>query len=168
MRYFFGFLVMCLALAQASEVDIAQSDFFARSVNFVIFVAIVWVLLAGRARAFFAARRERISTQLSEVQDKLKTAKNNKEQALRRLEEAKEQATEIISNAKRETYLITQKVEEQSRIDIENMLKHTQSLMEFEQKRMEKQVVDEVLTEVFAQNKLNTQEYVNILQKKVV
>ena len=168
MRYFFGLFVVCFALAQGSGVDIAQSDFFARSVNFVIFVVIVWVLFAGKVRAFFASRRECISMQLSEVQDRLKSAKDNKEQALRRLEEAKEQAAEILSNAKKECYLIAQKVEEQSSIDIENMFKHTQSLMEFEYKLMEKQVVDEVLTEVFAQTKLSAQEYVNILQKKVV
>lgn len=168
MRYILGLILFSLTFLFANAIDFSQTDFIERSINFVIFVIILWLLLAKKAKAFFLARSERISNQLLEVQEKLKIAKNHKEQALRRLEEAKENATEILANAKREAYMIEQKIEEQSRRDIENMIKNTELLMDFEQKRMEKEVVDEVLEEVFSQSTLNTAEYVNIIEKKVV
>lgn len=168
MRIILCFFVAFSSLIFASAVDISKTDIVERSINFIIFIAILWYLLAGKLKAFFGARREKIAQRLSEVQEKLKIAKNNKEQALRKLEEAKEQASQILANAKKEAYLIAQKIEEQSSVDIEIMRKNSEILMEFEQRKMEKEVVDEVLQEVFAQSKLNTTEYVNILEKKVV
>lgn len=168
MRIILCFFVAFSSLIFASAVDISKTDIVERSINFIIFIAILWYLLAGKLKAFFSARREKIAQRLSEVQEKLKIAKNNKEQALRKLEEAKEQASQILANAKKEAYLIAQKIEEQSSVDIEIMRKNSEILMEFEQRKMEKEVVDEVLQEVFAQSKLNTTEYVNILEKKVV
>ncbi|MCE3037845.1 F0F1 ATP synthase subunit B [Helicobacter anatolicus] len=150
------------------DVQLADTDFLERAINFIIFVAILWFLVAKKAKAFFAARRNKIAERLLEVQEKLKQAKKNKEQALRKLEEAKEVAAEIIANAKREAYMIAQKMEEQSSVDIENMIKNTENLMEIERKKMEKEVVSEILEEVFKESKINAAEYVKILEKKVV
>ncbi len=163
------FLVVlgCLSVAYAAAVDISQTDIKWRVINFVIFVAIVWVLVAKHAKAFFAARREKISLQLSEMQERLKEVKIQKEQALRRLEEAKKDALEIIASAKKEAYLLTQKIEEQSRYDIENLIKNTENLMEFEQRRMEKEVISEVLDEVFKKTQLHSADYGAIIEKKV-
>ncbi len=168
MQYVLGFFVLAYAMASATPLDLSQTDLIERSINFILFLIIVWLLLARRTKEFFLARSQKISNQLSEVQEKLKLAKNSKEHALRKLEEAKENAAEILANAKKEAYMIEQKIEEQSRVDIENMIKNTESLMEFEQKRMEKEVVHEVLQEVFLQSKLNTADYVSIIEKKVV
>ncbi|CBG39693.1 F0F1 ATP synthase subunit B [Helicobacter mustelae] len=172
MRFVVLSLASLCALFGASEhlleVEFADSDFIARLINFVIFVAIVWLLLAKRMKMFFGERKNKISQKLLEVQERLKVAKSNKEQALRKLEEARERANKILANAKKESYTITQKIEQQSSADIENMMKSVENLMEFEQKKMEKEVVMEVLDEVFGESKINSQEYVKILEKKVV
>lgn len=168
MRLFLLTILSFCSFLGASEVNIADTDMVARVINFVIFAVILWFLVAKRAKAFFGERRNKIADRLIEVQEKLKSAKNSKEQALRKLEDAKERAAEIVANAKKESYMIAQKIEEQSSIDIENMMKSTEALMAFEQKKMEKEVVSEILEEIFSESKLNATEYVRILEKKVV
>ena len=167
MRYLSSFFLLFSSFALASEVDISQTDIIPRSINFIIFVLILWFLFAGKLKAFLQERREKISLQFSEVQDKLKIAKKEKEQALRKLEEAKETAAEIIANAKKESYLVAQKIEEQTRADIEVMMKNAEALMSFETKQMEKEVVMEVLDEVFAENRLDAHAYGSILEKRL-
>lgn len=168
MRYILSFCLLYCVFLNAAAVDISETDFVARLINFVIFVVIVWMLIAKKAKMFFSERSRSISDQLSEVQVKLKNAKNQKEQTLRRLQEARESAAEILANAKKESYLVAQKIEEQSGHDIEIMMKNTELLMEFEQRRMEKAVIDEVLDQIFAESKISASEYGNIIEKKVV
>lgn len=168
MRYILGLFFLCCVTVNAASVGILETDFIARSINFVIFVLIVWVLVAKKAKAFFSERTMGISEKLSEIQTKLKSAKSQKEHALRRLQEAKENAAEITANAKKESYLVTQKIEEQFGKDIEVMMKNTEILMEFERKQMEKEVVAEVLDEIFMESKISGAEYGRIIEKKVV
>ncbi len=168
MRYILSLSLLCCVFLNAAAVDISDTDFIARLINFIIFVIIVWMLIAKRAKVFFNERSRAISDQLSEVQVKLKNAKNQKEQALRRLQEARENAAEILANAKKESYLVVQKIEEQSGHDIEVMIKNTELLMEFEQKRMQRAVVSEVLDEIFSESKISSSEYGSIIEKKVV
>ncbi|PAF48588.1 hypothetical protein BKH46_00525 [Helicobacter sp. 12S02634-8] len=152
-----------------SEVDISDTDIVERIVNFVIFIAILWYLAADKLKELFATRRENIAKKLEEVQDKLKTAKKAKEQALRKLEESKSKATDMVATAKKEAYLVMQKIEEQSRVDIENIIKNNEILMDFEQKKMEREVVEEILTELFKTKvgTFETSDYIHILNKKV-
>ncbi|WP_104697176.1 MULTISPECIES: F0F1 ATP synthase subunit B [unclassified Helicobacter] len=168
MKIIISFFLLFSTLVFATAVDLSQTDMLERTINFVIFIAILWYFFAAKAKDFFASRREKIAERLSEVQERLKVAKNDKEHALRKLEEAREKANEILEVAKKEAYVIAQKIEEQSSIDIETMRKNTEVLMEFEQRKMQKEVVEEVLHEVFSQNQLNTAEYINILERKVV
>lgn len=168
MRIVINFFLLFSTFLFASAVDLSQTDMLERTINFVIFIAILWYFFAAKAKEFFVSRREKIADRLSEVQEKLKIAKNDKEQALRKLEEAREKAAEILEIAKKEAYMVAQKIEEQTSVDIETMRKNTEVLMDFEQRKMEKEVVEEVLQEVFLQSELNTTEYINILEKKVV
>lgn len=168
MRYIF-LLLFSLEISFGSEANIADTDIVQRVINFVIFVAILWYFVADKLKGFFASRKLEISKKLDVVQDKLEEAKKIKEQALRKLEEARETAVEIVSTARKEAYLAVQKIDEQSRTDIEHIIKNNEVLMEVEQKRVEREVVDEVLLELFGKKAsiLETSEYVGILSKKV-
>ncbi|PAF44218.1 F0F1 ATP synthase subunit B [Helicobacter sp. 11S02596-1] len=163
------FLLLPASLLFGADVNVSDTDIVERVINFVIFVAILWYLVADKLKNVFATRREKISKRLDEVQDKLKTAKKAKEQALRRLEEAKEKASDMVATAKKEAYLVMQKIDEQSKIDIENIMKNNETLMDFEQKKMEREVVEEILLELFKTKigSFETSDYINILNKKV-
>lgn len=169
MKYIFLFLLSFSILLGADNVNISETDIVQRVINFVIFIAIIWYFVADKLKKMFSDRREGIVKKLQDVQDQLKEAKKSKEQALRKLEESKERALDMIATAKKEAYLITQKIDEQSRIDIEHIIKSNENLMDFEQKKMEKEVIDEILNELFKTEvcTFETADYVNILNKKV-
>lgn len=161
--------ILLPAFAFAAEVDIANSDIVERTINFAIFVAILWYLLANRIKAALKARQDGISSQLNAVQDKLAQSNIKKEDALKSLEQSKQKAEDIISSAKKEALIIAQNIEEQCKNDIEILKKSHQELLNFEQKRMKKAVIDDILDELLIKNdiKLNKNDYIEILLKRV-
>ncbi|PAF52734.1 F0F1 ATP synthase subunit B [Helicobacter sp. 13S00477-4] len=167
MKYLFCFLFGASFLFGA-DINLSDTDIVERVINFVIFIAIIWYLLADKLKKLFSDRRESIAKKLDEVQEKLKIANKTKEQALQKLEEAKEKAIDIVAIAKKEAYLIVQKIDEQSKVDIENLIKNNEILMDFEQKKMEKEVIQDILFELFSQEaSFENSDYLNILNKKV-
>lgn len=150
--------------------NVAETDIVQRIINFVIFIAILWYFVADKLKELFVSRRQTISEKLDVVQDKLRSSKKEKEQVLRRLEEARETAADIVATAKREAYLAIQKIDEQSKMDIEHIIKNNEVLMGIEQKKVEREVADEILLELFKTKTsiLETSEYIGILNKRVL
>ncbi|RAX54075.1 hypothetical protein CCY99_05180 [Helicobacter sp. 16-1353] len=161
--------ILLPVFAFAADVDIANSDIIERTINFAIFVAILWYLLANRIKSALKARQDGISSQLNAVQDKLAQSKAKKEDMLKSLEQSKQKAEEIVANAKKEAFIITQNIEEQCKNDIEILNKNHQELLSFEQKRMKKAVIDDILDELLIKNdvKLDKNDYIDILLKRV-
>lgn len=153
-----------LAAGGGGETDIVE-----RTINFVIFVAILYYLAADKVKAIFAARQESIATELEKVQEKLKESKKAKEQAQKRLEESKRMAEDVILTAKKEVVLLTQKVEDSTKSDIENLIRQYNDSMEFEKRKAERAIIDEILAELFESDatKLDKAAYGEILLKKV-
>jgi len=58
-----------------------ESDFWPRVINFTIFAALLWYLLANPIKNFFVGRKEGIASQLKEIEEKLQAAKNEKKEA---------------------------------------------------------------------------------------
>lgn len=166
-KYFIPCLLlptMMLASGGGGETDIVE-----RTINFVIFVAIFYYLAADKIKAIFVARQESIATELEKVQEKLKESKKAKEQAQKRLEESKRMAEDVILTAKKEVVLLTQKVEDSTKSDIENLIRQYNDSMEFEKRKAERAIIDEILAELFESDatKLDKSAYSEILLKKV-
>lgn len=161
----FAFLPMIIF---AAEVDISQSDIVDRTINFAIFVAILWYLLANRIKLALQARKDGISAQLNSVQEKLAASKAQKAESLRKLEDSKRQASDIINNAQREIAIIKQNLDKQHKNDLEILKHNHQELLNFEQKRMKKLVINEILEELLSTNdiKLSKSDYIDILLKR--
>lgn len=152
-----------------AEVEFAKSDFVMRTVNFVIFVAILWYLVAGWIRNALKTRQEGIASQLNAVQDKLKESLSKKETAQKELSNSKQLAQTIIQDAKKEAQILTQNIESQCNIDIENIKKSHAERLNFEQKRAKVAVVDEILDELLSDKNipLTKKDFVEILTKRV-
>ncbi len=163
------FLILLPALMFGNEVDIANSDIIERTINFIIFAVILWYLLANRLKTMLKARQDGISSQLNAVQEKLAQSQLKKEEALKALEAAKQQADDIINSAKKESIIITNHIEEQCNNDIEILKKNHQELLDFEQKKMKKAVINDVLDELLNNNNitLSKKDYIDILRKRV-
>ncbi|MGP1450745.1 MAG: F0F1 ATP synthase subunit B [Wolinella sp.] len=158
------FPTIVLAAGSGGETDIIE-----RTINFVIFVAILYYLVADKIRAIFVARRDAISSELGRVQEKLEESRKIREQAQKHLEESRRMAEDMIATAKKEAILLSQKVEDGAKSDIENLIRQYNEAMEFEKRKVEREVVGEILSELFDSDvtKLDKVAYGEILLKKV-
>ena len=156
--------VALLANEGAVETDIVQ-----RTVNFIIFAAILWYLLADKIKAFFAERSLSIQAELDKVQDTLKASQDKVSNAQKKLAEAKKIAAEIVESAKADIDSVKQKVATAVDSDIANLNKNLDEMMKVETSKAKKEVVTQVLEELLSSEniKLTQNELANIVLKKV-
>ncbi len=162
-------LLPVVLFASEAEVSSGGTDFVPRLVNFIIFVAILYYFVAEPIKNFFKGRTAEIATRLEEVQNRLKATKKAKEEALAEYEAAQATAEEIIEAAKKESQLLAKKLDEQLRVELENMEKLQIEKMEVEKRQLVRRTVSEVLTELFKGDAVGMDEkkFVNLIMKKV-
>lgn len=163
-----GFLILLSPLC-ATGLDISQTDIIERSLNFLLFAGILWYFLAKKLRSFLRSKSLEISKRLEEIQAQLKVSKENKKKLLKELEQAKEKAELIISDANKEAYTITQKYELQTKMDVENLIKNSNALMDLEVKKIKRELVESVFKDLIESKKVsfNVQDCVNILKQRL-
>lgn len=164
-----GLVALAPVALFASEGAETNYDIVQRTVNFIIFAAILWYLLADKIKAFLANRTLSIQSELDKVQDTLKASQDKVADAHKKLEEAKKLATEIVESAKADVDSVKQKVAVAVDTDIANLNKNLDEMMKVELSKAKKQVVTEVLEELLSSDniKLTQNELVNIVLKKV-
>lgn len=145
------------------------TDIVQRTVNFVIFAGILWYLLAEPVKNYFGGRSQGIADELQKVQERLRESKQAKEAAEAKVNEANKLAEEIIATASKEGKVLNEKILKQCDADIENMQKQNVAVMALEQRKMVRQLVDEILSDVLAQesSSLDKEAMTNIIMKKV-
>ncbi len=145
------------------------TDIVQRTVNFVIFAGILWYLLAEPVKNYFGGRSQGIADELQKVQDRLRESKQAKEAAEAKVIEANKLAEEIIATASKEGKVLNEKILKQCDVDVENMQKQNVAVMELEQRKMVRQLVDEIMNEVLTQesSSLDKEAMANIIMKKV-
>lgn len=142
--YLLGLLFApCVLLASGG----GDYDIIERTINFVIFVALVYYFAANAIKDVFKARRDGIANSLAKIQEKLQDSKKAKQKALNQVEEAKKNAKDIVEAAHKESAIIVQKIEESTKNELENLVRQYNEHIAFEQKKAEKLVVDEILSE---------------------
>jgi len=145
------------------------TDIVQRTVNFVIFAGILWYLLAEPLKNYFGGRSQGIADELQKVQDRLRESKQAKEAAEAKVTDAKKLAEEIVAAASKEGKVLNEKILKQCDVDLENMQKQGGAGMELEQRKMVRELVDEIMSEVLAQESsaLDKEAMANIIMKKV-
>ena len=136
-----------LAASGSGEVDIVE-----RTINFVIFFALVYYFAAERIKGVFKERREGIANSLAKIQEKLQESKKERQKAVNELDEAKKIAKDIVEVAHKESAIILQKAEENTKAEIENLIRQFNESMTFERRKMEKRIIDEVLKEFLSKD----------------
>lgn len=163
------FLVtLFLPLILCANEDV-QTDIVPRTVNFLIFIAIIYYLLADKLKAYFSDRSQSIQGQLDEVQKKLEESKRKMEVAKAELENAKHIASELVKDSMADVNLIKNKVAKSYENEMANLLKSYNDKVELETRKAKKAVVSEVLDELLNNENITlTQDNLqNIILKKV-
>lgn len=156
-------------LLLASEPSGNGYDIVPRTINFILFFAILYYLISTPVKNAYKARIDGIANRLDGIQKKLKESQMKKEDALRRVEEAKSNAASLVETSKKEAVILSEKIKNETAQEILNIEKSFEEQKEFEKRKMTKGVVSEVLNEVFESDsmKIDQNELVNIVLKKV-
>ncbi|MBE0491722.1 MAG: F0F1 ATP synthase subunit B [Sulfurospirillum sp.] len=160
------FMMNLPVLALASE---GGTDIVPRAINFLIFAGIMYYLVAQHAKDFFIGRKDGIAQRLSSIQAKVKESSLAKEKAQLKVEEAKAQAKSLVETAKREAELISEKLVNDTRVEIQNLEKAYTDKTQIQRRKLTREVVEQILNEVFVQTDmaLNKDELVSVVMKKV-
>jgi len=165
-----------LALFIASATVFASSgaaeggtDIVPRTINFLIFAGIIWYLIAEPVKNFFVGRSNGIADELNKVQVKLRESKEAKEAAVRQVEDAKTLAVEIMAAAEKEKHVLSDNIMNQCDADLENLTKQNSAVMNLEQRKAIRNIVDDVMNDVMAQagKSLDKDKMAKIIMKKV-
>ncbi|MCI5968770.1 F0F1 ATP synthase subunit B [Helicobacter sp.] len=146
------FVPAALFALGAESASVNNYDIIERTINFVIFFGLVYYFAADAIKNSFKTRRDEIANSLARIQEKLQDSKKAKEMAQMQLEEAKKTARDIVETAHRESVIIAQKVEEATKIELENLVRQYNDHIAFEQRKAEKLVVNDILSEFLNQD----------------
>ncbi len=164
------FILSCVSpLALFASDAGVETDILQRTVNFFIFIAILYYLLADKARAFFSDRTSSIQAELDKVQQVLKESEAKIEGAKAELEDAKKIALDIVEAASNDTSSIKKAIEKSVDNEIEYLLKSFDEKIEIEIKKVKKEVVNEILEQLLSTDNItiSQNELANIVLKKV-
>lgn len=162
-------MLMISTIALASDAGQANTDIVQRTVNFLLFAGLVWYLVAEPVKNFFASRSQAIADEMKKVQDRLKETADLKKEALARVSEAEKFAEELVLSSKKENKILNDAIIAQCETDLETLVKQQAVLMDFEQRKMVRKVVEETLDEVLSQSgdSFDKEAMANVILKKV-
>ena len=168
-KYLLLFIVPALVLASGGHDGAKDYDVVWRTINFVLFFGILFYLLKGPAKAAYRARIDGIASRLEANQRILKESRERKEQAKKDLEAARVQGAALIETAKKEIIFAAEKIKNATEQEIANLQKSFDEQKSFEARKIKKEVVSEILDDVFASDdiKFGQDKLVKIVEKKV-
>ncbi|QKF61770.1 F0F1 ATP synthase subunit B [Campylobacter curvus] len=155
--------------AFASEHGGANYDIIERALNFLLFFGILLYFIAKPLKDLYQSRIDKIAAKLESIQEKLRASKLKKDDALKRVEEAKLNASSLVETARKEAVNLAQKVKKDAELEMANIQKSFKDQKDFEERKTTKNVVSEILNDIFASDslKVDQKELINIILKKV-
>ena len=145
-------LLAMSTIALASSAEGGSTDIIQRTVNFLLFAGLVWYLVAEPIKAYFNSRSQGVADELKKVQDKLNETIALKKEALAKISDAEKYADALAISSKKENKVINDNIMVQCEVELENLAKQNISVTEFEQRKMVRTVVENVLNEVLSQS----------------
>ncbi len=165
----FMLMISTYALASGGSAEGAGTDIVQRTVNFVLFAGLVWYLVAEPVKSYFASRSQAIADELKKVQDKLSDTIALKKEALLKISDAEKYADALAISSKKENKIISDSIMAQCENELETLTKQHAVLKEFEERKMVRNVVKDVLDQVLTQssNDFDIEAMANVILKKV-
>ena len=162
-------MLMISTYALASEAGHGETDIVQRTVNFLLFVGLVWYLVGEPVKAYFASRSQSIADELKKVQEKLDESVALKKEALAKISEAEKFAEDLAISSKKENKIINDSIMTHCDADLDTLVRQDKSSRDFEQRKMVRGVVENVLCETLDQSSenLDKETMANIILKKV-
>jgi len=153
----------------ASEGGHGQTDIMPRAVNFLIFAALAYYLLAEKLKAFFAGRSASIAKAYEEAENKIKEAKVALSEARAKKDEVSKLANELIASAKTDAITQAKKIAEHADEEIVRIKKATEDEMSMLRKKAIIDTVEEAVGEVIDKEGfgVDDKDFAKIIAKRV-
>lgn len=147
----------------------AETDILQRSVNFLIFAALIYYLLADKLKGFFAARTASIAKSYEDAENKIKEAKAALEEARAKKEEASRLAVDLVASAKNDAILQSKKVLEMADEECVRIQKSAAEEKAMIKKKMIMDSIEETLNDMFERDGFGVadSEFAKIIAKRV-
>ena len=166
LRYMLLLLSPALLLASGGG---GETDIIPRAINFAIFASIMYYLLADHVKNAYKGRIAGIADSLDSIQVKVKESIAAKDAAQAKVEEAKANALSLIETSKKEAQLLSEKVLNDTDVELQNLEKSFKEKTDIEKRIMARDVVTGVLDDMFDKDaiSIDKEELVKIVMKKV-
>ncbi|MBZ7976296.1 F0F1 ATP synthase subunit B family protein [Campylobacter sp. RM12637] len=146
----------------------SDTDIFYRTINFVIFAVMMYLLLAKTIKKIYCDRIDNIKNRLVSIEKSLDEAKKNKEEAIKKIEIANNEADKLIELAKEQAIKLNENILKDANNEIENMKKSYEEQKIFEEKKAKEEVVNELIEELLNTNvNLKQSDLLDIVSRKV-
>lgn len=167
--YMILLMVPTLIYAANGEHGAAQYDIVPRTINFFIFVGILYYLIAEPIKNFFVGRKTGIADRLNSIQEKLKASHKEKEEAKELITKAKIKAKNIIETSQEEIEIIKSRILSDLDSELETIKKGFEDQIQIERRKMTRNVISEILDEIFKKDliSLEKDQMLDIVMKKV-
>jgi F-type H+-transporting ATPase subunit b len=167
-KFLFALAMIAPAALFASDANV-ETDILERTVNFLIFISILYYLLADKVKNFFSDRTSSIQAELDKVQDMLKASEKKVAEAKEEVENAKKVADELIASANNDVESIKNKIEVAVEQEIAFLSKSFDAKTELEARKVKKEVVENVLNQLLSDDniEISQDEIAGIILKKV-
>lgn len=158
------FVPLVLFANEGSNYDILE-----RTINFLLFFGILYYLIESKVKEAYSSRITSIADKLEAVQATLKATTQKKELAKQKIAKAKDDAKSLLATSKKETEILVKKMHDDVLNDMTNLEKAHKEKVLIERRRMKRDVISEVLNEMFDGSALeiDRKEFVDIILKKV-
>ncbi len=163
-------ICLCVPFALfANSGEGTDYDIVERTINFLIFFSILYYLLASKIKDAYNARIGSIADKLESVQVLLKKTAQKREDAKKKVQNARDDVQALKESSKKELQILIEKLQSDVKSDLENLEKSHQERIDLEKRRMKREVIAEVLEQMFDNDtlKLKNRELVDIILKKV-
>lgn len=162
-------MMSTIALASSGNAENAGTDIVQRTVNFILFAGLIWYLVAEPVKNYFSSRSQEIADEMQKVQDRLKETIAQKKDALAKISDAEKFAEDLAVSSKKENKILNDNIMAQCDVDLEILGKQQATLLDFEQRKMVRAVIEETLDEVLSKSSdsFDKEAMANVILKKV-
>ncbi len=149
--------------------SIEATDLVERTINFFIFIGLLWYFIADPIKAFFSGRSQGIADELQKVKDRLIESDNLKKNASSKVVEAEKFATNLVESSKKENKILNDNIMAQCEIDLANLISQQKILKDFEQRKMIRGVVENTVSSILldTNSSFDQEAMANVILKKV-
>jgi F-type H+-transporting ATPase subunit b len=145
------------------------TDILPRAVNFLIFAALAYYLLADKLKSFFGGRAASIAKAYEDAENKIKEAKVALDVARAKKEEVAKLANELIASSKTDAVVQAKKIAEHADEEIVRVKKSAEDEMSMMRKKAIIDTVEEAIGEVVDKEGfgVDDKDFAKIIAKRV-